>query len=222
MIFGQGDLYGTRCHFRPKSFKTLKYACLVFANIFFFAILSDEKFFPGHAGRILGPVGNTKLFLSISRYYYTEESTRHLANLLLKSDDDRFIQHEVPYLKVLEDKVNWTETAWKVLMKWSETNKPHSITLLCAMEKSNENAAGVFRGFLTNREFLNVLSSFFAHYIAPSTSLSLSLSLSPSISLTTKTFLSWSFFNWQPNPFPNPLPFYFSYYDVSVPCSLAL
>ena len=54
------------------------------------------------------------MFKKIAEYYYTEESTRYLANLLLKNED----------VSVVNDKIRkghypiWTEIAEEVLVDW--------------------------------------------------------------------------------------------------------
>ena len=94
------------------------------------------------------------LFKEIARYYYTEESTRFLANRLLKTYDNTFVERS------LEGGVDWSEIAREVLTLWQGRNRPNSTILLLAMKKSNQKAANVFREALMKGEYTLFLTFF--------------------------------------------------------------
>ena len=146
--------------------KPLNKTFTVSANSF---LCVNESPVSGHAGRHLS--AESPLIEEISKHYYTEESTRYLANVLLKNDDWRFIVREnkklyferMKYSNMAgieklysKEYADWSRMAHKVIKKWVKTSvlaigstRPNSLTLLNAMEKSNKKAADFFRKALT-------------------------------------------------------------------------
>ena len=100
----------------------------------------------GTSGRDL--IREDASLMEISKHYYNEESTRHLACILLTDelfDDSTFLRTHI-----ISDKVNWTQIALKVLNEWARTREiSDSRTFLDAMERSNDDAARYFREALT-------------------------------------------------------------------------
>ena len=92
----------------------------------------------GTSGRDL--IGEDAPLMEISKHYYNEESTRHLACILLTDetlDNNTFLRTHI-----ISDKVNWTQIALKMLNEWARTREiSDSRTLLDATERSNDEAA---------------------------------------------------------------------------------
>ena len=106
------------------------------------------------------------LLKEISTHYYTEESARHLANLLLKNDDYKFFLRKVPRMTLAwkREDVEWSNFTLDVIEEWAKRRRPNSITLLRAMERSNKKAAKFFWKALTCGEFLSFVHPFFLHF----------------------------------------------------------
>ena len=115
-------------------------------SAYFFLILPFLKFIAEPTKK------EEKLFQAISTHYFTEESTKYLANVLLKNDDWEFIAQTDEKSIRLGDPV-WTRVAYFIILKWAKTNGLERITLLRAMEKTNAPAANFFRMVLTSGEF---------------------------------------------------------------------
>ena len=105
------------------------------------------------------------LLREISTHYYTEESARHLANLLLRNDDYKFFLRKVPRMTLAwkREDVEWSNFTLDVIEEWAKRRRPNSITLLRAMERSNKKAAKFFQKALTCGEFLSFVHPFFLH-----------------------------------------------------------
>ena len=121
-----------------------------FLTIFLFSTEAKGRVFT----RVLDPE-DSKLFFEISRYYYTEESTRYLASILLPINPYEFVNDKLSKQRI----VSWTDVAWNVILKWHLRQKfndesRRSTTLLSAMEKSNPDAAKLFRSTLVSGKIL--------------------------------------------------------------------
>ena len=90
-----------------------------------------------------------RLIEEISKHYYTEESSRYLAVALLKNDDIRFVENEISEMYP----VDWSNVAQNVMKEWAIWTTPNSITLLRAIQKTNEKAARIFQQALSRGEF---------------------------------------------------------------------
>ena len=117
-----------------------------------------KPFFSGSGG--IGLTGEYALLQKISKHYYTEEATRYLANLLLADDDYSYVKQ-----KLGQRKMTWSNIAELVMFEWkNRVSQPNSLTLLCAMEKSNKDAADFFRKTLDPGEYPFLLFSAFVRF----------------------------------------------------------
>ena len=89
---------------------------------------------------------NEDLHSTIGEHYYTEESTRYLASILLNEKDDLFFAKELSQRTFPQ--IKWSNLATGVIHEWIDWNvRVNSNTLLNAMERSNKEAADFFRTF---------------------------------------------------------------------------
>ena len=126
--------------------------CHLYSIFYTFCMNSSSTLFcSGPLGRDLG--GELPLLKEISRHFYTEESARYLANVLLKNEDLSFVNDLWYETRQKSFFVEWSYITFEVIKKWATMNTPGSLTLLRAMERSNKDAAEYFQEALTCGEF---------------------------------------------------------------------
>ena len=117
-------------------------------------------YFPGRVEKYIRE--NLNLIYAIAIHYYTEESTRYLASILLNEKDDLFIAKKLS--ECTAPNCKWSNLAIEVIWGWTDWNlRANSITLLNAMERSNKEAADFFQDVLTNGRYLSFGSSLCVH-----------------------------------------------------------
>ena len=120
--------------------------------------------------------------LDISKHYYTEEATRHLANALLGDKSYCFLSNLLARNGML-----WSSVAFEVMHRWVRKNGRSAtrMALLDAMEKSNPDAADFFGRSLIRGEKLSFPRTFnktFKHALS-ALAIPLSLCINPNFSL---------------------------------------
>ena len=106
------------------------------------------------AGRDLENAEVEPLLSNIAYHYYTEKQTYALANYLLKDDNFPW-----PWTNKTRPAKTWSQVAMFVMCTWVNDTDGNTMILLRAMEKTNRQAADVFREELTRSEYIEFAKS---------------------------------------------------------------